>query len=290
MGQVSLPAIKSEPGAPVTASSAAAPCVFDGRTGKAVAPADAFRRATRSTIVYAGEKHDSAAHHERQRELLARMTAAHRGAAGAFEMLHGAQQPELDLYLQGTISEAQFLAAVDWKTTWGFPFALYRPLFDALRAGSKTGLALNVPKKIVHKVAQSGLGSLTAQERAEVPADFQAVTDAPYLAMLRETFAAHGGDPADAAALAQFVDAMSLWNEAMASRLAAFSKANSGVPVLVAAGAFHAYAAGMPASVARRLPGVSQTSFVLSDAPSCPASLAPADLALAADYVWLVTP
>jgi uncharacterized iron-regulated protein len=269
--------------------AAGEPCLFDGRTGLPADAARALARAAASDVVYAGEKHDSAAHHALQRQLLERLAAARPGAGAAFEMLYASQQDALDRYLSGATSDDEFQAQVDWKKTWGFPFALYKPVFDALRAGSRRGAALNVPKAIVHKVAETGLASLTPEERAQVPADFKATTDPAYLAMLGETFAAHGGDPADAAGLSRFVDAMSLWNEGMASHLAEFLARRPGGPVLVVAGAFHAYAAGMPASLARRRPGASQTAFVFLDAASCPTRLPPS-AGLDADYLWVNTP
>jgi uncharacterized iron-regulated protein len=264
-------------------------CLFDGRTGLPADAAEAFRRAAGSEVVYAGEKHDSAADHARQRELLERLSAARPGAGAAFEMLYASQQDALDRYLRGVTDDAGFQAEVDWPRTWGFPFSLYRPVFAALRAGSRRGAALNVPKAVVHKVAESGLASLTPAERAQVPPDFQATTDASYLGMLRETFAAHGGDPADAQGLSRFVDAMSLWNEGMAWHLSRFLDSRPPGPVLVVAGAFHAYAAGVPASLARRRPGVVQTGFVFVDAAACPTRL-PASGGLDADYLWVVTP
>lgn len=268
--------------APPARGAAVAPCVFDGRTGLPAPFSAALARARASKVVYAGEKHDSAAHHALQRDLIAAL-----GANAGFEMLYASQQAPLDAYLSGVTDAAGFQAAVDWKKTWGFPFALYEPVFERLRASRAKGAALNLEKSIVHKVAETGLASLTPAERSKIPADFQATTDGPYLAMLRDTFAAHGGDVNDAAALARFVDAMSLWNEAMAANLVAFSDRNAGAPVVVVAGAFHAYAAGVPASVARRRPGLAQTSFVFFDEPACPASVAPG---LAIDYVWVVTP
>lgn len=272
------------------ASRALAPgeaCLFDARTGLPARADEAFARAAAAQVVYAGESHDQASHHRRQKDLLRALAPF--GPAAAFEMLYAWQQPVLDRYLSGALDDAGFEAEVDWKKTWGFPFSLYKPVFDELRAGSRRGAALNVSKAVVHKVARSGLGSLTPEERAEVPAGFEATKDPAYLAMLRETFLAHGGGASDAAGLARFVDAMSLWNEGMAANLARFLENGAGGPVVVVAGAFHAYSAGMPASLERRRPGVSQVSFILESAPSCPTSVAPAT-GLTADYKWVALP
>lgn len=265
------------------------PCIFDGRAGSAVPAAGAFRRALAAQIVYAGEQHDNAAHHLAQRDLLDMLSSANPRAAAGFEMLYASShQPFLDRYLAGTLDAAQFQQAVNWRKTWGFPFSLYEPVFDRLRSGSRRGAALNVRKDVVHKVALEGIEALTPEESLEVPPEFQAVADPAYLDMLRRTYKEHGNDPNDEAAFGRYVDAMSLWNEGMAWHLAEFIRKDPTAPILIVAGSFHAYSAAVPSSLARRMPGVRQVSFILQSAPSCPSSLSPADLALDADYIWVV--
>lgn len=272
-------------GAAVTAKQQE--CVFDGKTGLPTTLAAVLADAKTAGVIHAGEKHDSAAHHRAQTELLEALLAADPRASAAFEMLHVTHQASLDAYLSGAIDAAAFQKAVDWPKTWGFPFPLYQPLFETLRAASRRGFALNVPKRIVSKVAFSGLESLTPDERAFVPAGFTRPADPAYLAMLAETYRAHGGDPADAVPFGRYVDAMSLWNEGMAAAVAKALAGAPGAPVLVVAGAFHAYAAGIPAGVARRVPGVRQVSIVLLERQGCPARLDAADLELSADYYWI---
>lgn len=261
-------------------------CAFDGRTGRPVPLQTLFARAGAADVVYAGEKHDSAAHHRAQASLLSALLAADPRAAAAFEMLHVTHQPSLDSYLSGATDAAGFRTAVDWPKTWGFPFALYEPLFDLLRAGSRRGAALNVPKRVVTKVSISGLASLTPQERAFVPAGFTRPTDPAYLAMLGKVYRAHGGDPSDAG-FPNFVDAQALWNEGMADALVRFVSASPPAPVLVVAGAYHVFADAIPAGVARRASGLRQVSVVLLERDACPSRLDPAELKLSADFYWV---
>ncbi|MBI5200323.1 MAG: ChaN family lipoprotein [Elusimicrobia bacterium] len=278
--QTSIPPVP----APVSVSIGRAG-LFDGATGLPATPAAFLARARAAQVVYAGEKHDSAAHHLAQRDLLEAIQMTSPSASGAFEMLYSSQQGALDDYLGGTTDAAGFQAAVDWPKTWGFPFPLYRPIFELLRNTSHSGAALNVPKKIVSKVSFQGLQSLTPEERAFVPEGFQRPTDAAYLEMLAETYRGHGGDPADPG-FPNFVDAMSLWNEGMAAALVRHLNTGAG-PVVVVAGAFHAYHSGIPEGVARRLPGARQLSVILLERPDCPAKLDAADLTLSTDYYWV---
>lgn len=264
-------------------------CLFDGRTGLPVSARAAFGRALRSRVVYAGEEHTDLAHHHAQLELLNRMIAAHPRAAAGFEMLDASRQVFLDRYLNGVLTADQFQKAVDWQRTWSVaPFSFYRPLFEALRSQSRLGVALNIPESVPRAVARGGLKSLSPEERQSLPPDFQTTTDPQYLAALRDIFAEHGRT--DPVFFRHMVSAMSLWNEGMAYHLKRFLDAHPDSPVLVVAGVFHSVNAGIPASLSRRMPGVSQTSFVLADSPSCPLRLSSRDLTLKSDYVWLVSP
>jgi len=47
----------------------------------------------------------------------------------ALECLAQKDQPAIDLFLKGELSEKDFLNRVSWKKNWGFPWENYRPLF-----------------------------------------------------------------------------------------------------------------------------------------------------------------
>jgi uncharacterized iron-regulated protein len=47
----------------------------------------------------------------------------------ALECLNIQDQPAIDLFLSGQISEKDFLTKVAWKKNWGFPWENYKPLF-----------------------------------------------------------------------------------------------------------------------------------------------------------------
>ena len=69
-----------------------------------------------------------------------------RDLAVGLEMLPRRLQPQLDAYLAGAIDEEGF-SAVDWAHTWGFDFALYRPIFDFCRTHGLRMYALNAPRE-----------------------------------------------------------------------------------------------------------------------------------------------
>lgn len=282
---------RSLPVAGVPAPSPAGPgfCIFGGASGAPLAGEQAFRAAVAAAdVVYAGETHDQLQDHLAQLEALKALQAA-RGpkVAVGFEMLNFTLQPVLDAYASGAISEAEFLKQADWQKEWGFDFALYRPLFDFIREHKLKALALNLPKRIVSKIARVGLDGLTAEEKALLPAGLQVTANERYIAYIRETFEGHGDNPMSGMfKFENYLAAMSAWNETMGAGLASFLNANPGYAGLAVAGSGHViFNAGIPASVMSRTSGLRHVSFYPQQAAACPAALPAADAGLA-DYVW----
>jgi uncharacterized iron-regulated protein len=282
---------RSLPVAEVPAPVPAGPgfCIFNGSSGAPLAGEEAFRAAVAGAdVVYAGETHDQFQDHLAQLEALKALNAA-RGekVAVGFEMLNFTLQPILDAYASGAISEAEFLKQADWQKEWGFDFNLYKPIFDFIREHKLRALALNLPKRIVSKIARVGLDGLTPEEKAMLPEGMQVTTNARYIAYVRETFEGHGDNPMSGMfKFENYLASMSAWNETMGARLAGFLNANPGYAGLAVAGSGHViFNAGIPASVMSRTYGLRHLSFYPQQASACPAALPAADAGLA-DYVW----
>ncbi|MHB0995735.1 MAG: ChaN family lipoprotein [Elusimicrobiales bacterium] len=278
------------PVAEAPAPSPAGPgfCLFDASAGSPLGEEGFKAVIAGADVVYAGETHDRLPDHLAQLEALKALQAV-RGAkvAVGFEMLNFTLQPVLDEYASGAISEDEFLKRADWQKEWGFDFNLYKPLFDFIREKKLKALALNLPKRIVSKIARVGLDGLSAEEKALLPAALQVTANERYIAYIRETFDGHGDNPMSGMfKFENYLAAMSAWNETMGARLAAFLNANPGYAGLAVAGSGHViFNAGIPASVASRTSGLRHASFYPLPAAACPSSLPPADAGLA-DYVW----
>ncbi|MBI4803314.1 MAG: ChaN family lipoprotein [Elusimicrobia bacterium] len=288
-------------------------CIFNGRSGSLLGGEAAFKTVVgESDAVFAGETHDQLKDHLAQLEALKALAGA-RGEkiAVGFEMLNMTLQPVLDDYAAGKISEEEFLLKADWKKEWGFDFNLYKPLFDFVRRNRLKALALNLPKKVVSKIARVGLAGLSPEEKQYLPARVEFTENEAYLKYLRQSFEGHGKARSGTAAgraqmdflrryilgtekkgmgdmftFENYLAAMCAWNETMGARLADFLNANPGFAGLAVAGAGHViYNAGIPASVMSRAGGLRPVSFYPADAAACPAAF-PADDAGLADYVW----
>jgi uncharacterized iron-regulated protein len=275
----------------VLTTSAPNYCIFGGRSGKSFSGEAAFNSLVwRSDVVYVGETHDQPLDHLAQLAALKAMRIA-RGSkiAVGFEMLDQTLQPVLDDYAAGRITEEEFLARTDWKNEWGFDFALYRPVFDLVEQNKLRALALNVPHKVVAKIARAGLDGLTPEEKQYLPKTVEITKNKKYNDYLKGAFGGHGAGPmAKIMTLDNYLASMAAWNEGMGNRIAEFLNANPGYEVLVLAGNGHLmYNAAIPASVKSRVKDVRQASFYIGNAASCPGTLQDEDKDLA-NYIWYI--
>ena len=278
--------------APIVLTTAAPNfCIFGGQSGKPHKGEASFKAVVwKNDVIYVGETHDQDLDHKAQYEALKAMKTA-RGSkiAVGFEMLNQTLQPVLDDFAAGRITEEEFLSRADWKKEWGFDYAMYKPLFDFVAANKLRALALNVPRKVVGKIARTGLASLTPEERQYLPETVEITAHKKYNDYLKATFGAHGGSPmAKMFTLENYLASMAAWNEGMGLRVAAFLEANPGYAVLVIAGNGHLlYNAAIPASVKSRVKGVRQASFYTETAAACPEKM-DKDHKDLANYIWYI--
>lgn len=252
------------------------PRLRDGKTGAELTPAALAERLRPARAIYAGEQHNSRASHLAQLFVLREAHALDPRLAVGVEMLPRTHQAPLDDYAAGRIDEAAFLRAVDWEHTWGFDFALYRPLFEFCRTHGLRMHALNAPRDLAKAVRQRGIDGLTAPERAQLPSGHPWPAPAPHRDYVREVFARHGfaaqGSPAEqAAAFERFYAAQLVWDESMAQGVAAIL-AQPGGPqrVVVLAGSGHVGPYAIPGRAARRgvSPGLTLASLPRASEPS----------------------
>ena len=268
----------------------AEPALRDGHTGQPLTHAALTERLRAAAAIYVGELHNSQPVHEAQLWVLQQTYKLDAQVAVGLEMLPRTLQPQLDAYLASAVDEAGFLAAVDWKHTWGFDFALYRPIFEFCRAHGLRMYALNAPKTLSKAVRQRGLAGLTEAEQAQVPGGQPWPAPEPHVQFLRQTFAHHSfaGDktpPAEKeASFARFYQAQQLWDETMAQGVAqALTGPGAAKHVVVLAGVGHVGPYAMPPRATRR--GVA-SSLTLAPQPRTDQALP--DAAEAADVLLLL--
>lgn len=178
--------VKRAPGTPPVA-----PESLVDATGAPLAPAAFAADVAGADYLLLGEEHPNPCDHQAQAAVIRRLAKAGVAPAIGLEMVPADYQGVLDAFNAGTLAVADLPATLDWKTTWGFDFELYAPIFEAAREYKLPVYALNAPKGLARKVGRQGLDALTPAERASLPGAILPPAPAQ-VEELRELFAQHG--------------------------------------------------------------------------------------------------
>lgn len=222
-------------------------------TGSLVSAEQMFTLAGDARIVYFGETHDNPASHRLELQLLQALAGRHPGRqALGMEMFNRAQQPVLDRWVAGELTEKAFLRESRWFENWGMDFAYYRDLLHFARERRIPVIALNAEKSLVGAVRGKLPEQLSIAEQARLP---ELDLNDPYH---RSLVAAIFGDHSHKGMqLDGFVRVQTLWDETMAESAVRYLESAAGkeMHLLVIAGGNHvSHGFGIPRRVFRRLP------------------------------------
>jgi aminopeptidase N len=201
-------------------------------------------------IIYVGETHDLFPDHVMELEIIKDLHKRGRTIVIGMEMFQRPFQKVLDDYIGGEIDEAEFLKGTEYFKRWGFDYHLYRPILLYARSEKIPVIALNIQQEVVDKVFQSGLDSLSEEERKSVPSQMD-FSDNAYKERLRKIFGEH--EDFKTKKFDFFYQAQILWDETMAESVDQFLRTRPNDQMLVLAGSGHlAYGSGIPKRTARR--------------------------------------
>lgn len=237
----------------------------DTRTGRSVTADEVAAAADGVRFIVLGESHDNLEHHQMQAEIIRALVRRGRSVAVGFEMFTRPNQGSLANWTLGRWDEATFIERSGWKSDWNMDFALYRPIFEAVREHRLPMVALNVPRAWVRNVGRQGLTALTPEQRAELPE--VVLTNQDHQKVF---FAMMGGHPTEGqAAPSNIYAAMALWDEAMADSALRYmaGRPNPRAVIAIIAGKGHAlYNQGIDWRIRRRAQQPTLTVIPL-DAP-----------------------
>jgi uncharacterized iron-regulated protein len=189
-------------------------------------------RLAKEQVVLLGETHDDAEHHRWQLHTVAGLYALQPRMVLGFEMFPRRVQGVLDDWVAGRLGDAEFLGRVEWRQVWGYDPDLYLPLFQFARMHRIPMLALNVERRLVSRVGEVGWAAIPEAEREGVGDPAPASRE--YATWLYQSYLDHqppGGrqsaerrQPTDQeltdARFRRFVEAMQVWDRAMAQGIA----------------------------------------------------------------------
>lgn len=229
-------------------------------------------------LIFIGEVHDNPEHHLIQVQILQALTDRFGPVTIAMEFFKKPQQPALDRYLQGELTESEFIKAVNWKGGWGFDYHFYRPLMLLARRNALGILAINASHDTVKKVARHGLQSLDIDERNKLAKDIDLNNEA-HRDYVRKAYEQHGHR--ELKKFDYFYEAQCVWEDTMAQNLAEYLRENRGKLVVFAGNGHIINKFGIPDRTIRRFP-VSMVTIL-----PYPLNENEAIKRETADYVWL---
>ncbi len=222
------------------------------RDSAQLTPADLGLELSRADVICVGEEHPNPHHHWAQLRLLtdlaSRARMAGRQLGVGFEMFARPAQPALDRYYRGKLGEQGLLEEVDWDTSWGFDFSLYRPLLEASRARNMPIVALNAPRELTRAVAHEGIEGLNDDQTRALPE--LDLGDREHRRLFGQAMESHPPSPGG---FRNMYAAQVVWDETMAETAAAF--VNDRLParqLVVFAGVGHCHRSAIPERIERR--------------------------------------
>lgn len=236
----------------------------DGLRGEPVSFEKLLDELQRARVVYLGEQHSFARHHELQNAILGGL--ARRGVllTLAMEQFEFTTQPALDRFNAGETDLGQLVIETDWAKRWR-GHTNYHGLLATARKNRIPVFALNARAETIRAIGRHGLDRLSPEQRAELPAEI--VTDDPlYERLATRLLSVHMAfDPQK---LRPVFEAQVARDETMAARLADHLSSPSGqnrIAVVICGRGHCEFGFGVPDRVARRIPGVAQRIVLFSE-------------------------
>jgi uncharacterized iron-regulated protein len=216
-------------------------------------------------VVYLGEHHTIAEHHDLQARLIADLGKQGAALAIGLEQLDAAQQPIVARYNRKEISFDQLAEATQWAQRWP-NFRQYQPALEATRGQGAPLVALNARSEIIRRIARGGgVAKLDPASRRELPAEMR-LDDPLYEKLLAMQMMVHLA--ATPQRVRPMVEAQIARDETMAATIAQFlqSEPGRGRTMIVLCGAGHvAYGLGTPERVRRLAPGIKDRIVLFSE-------------------------
>ena len=206
--------------------------------------------ALKKQVIYLGEQHVQFSDHAFQLSVIKAIHQKYPQIAVGMEMFQRSKQPIIDQFINGEISEKEFLKKSGYFVAWRYNYHLYRPILLYCRKHKIPVIALNIDNSIIKKVSSKGISALSPEEKKLLPEDMN-FTDFKYTVFLREIFSQHKS--IDKKRFYNFIQSQIIWDETMAQTISNYIKNNPDRKIIILAGSGHIrFRYGIPSRVARR--------------------------------------
>lgn len=210
--------------------------VFSSGSSVEVSLTELFDRLSETDVVFVGETHLDEVTHRLELAIARALKQRHSKIVISMEMFERDVQDQLDSYLAGEISEAQFLAT---SRPWSNYVTGYRPLIEWAREEGVPVVAANLPSPLRRKLMFGGkeaLDALTLEERRGIATEILPATDR-YWQRFDSAVRGHG-HIAQPGSDRRF-STQNLWDNTMGESVAHALDEHPGALIIHYAGAFH---------------------------------------------------
>lgn len=125
--------------------------------------------ARQADFILMGESHTNPCDHAVQARLIEALAESGLRFSIGLEMLPVTSQSALDRFNARDISAAELGDTVGWETIWGYPYALYRPIFELAERYDLPVAGLNIPRQTLVTFRDQGNQGLTQADRDVLP-------------------------------------------------------------------------------------------------------------------------
>ncbi len=239
------------------------PVVLDGITetagGTVLTPAELPARLAGVRLLLVGEEHTAMESHRVERRVLEELAGAGRRVSIGLEMYPYGEQPWLDQWVGGKLSEKEFVEQSRWYKNWGYNWGYSRDIFLLAGKAQMPMFAINTPREVVAAVRKKGFTGLTEEEAAHVPAKID-TENADHLRLFKASFGDEGFHTGMSESdWKKMFEAQCTWDATMAQNAVAAmrkSEADEKAILVVLAGSGHVeYGLGIERQAARLFPG-----------------------------------
>lgn len=164
--------------------------IYDTQKGEVIDFETLIQRLDSARVIYAGEHHTAASHHEIQLKIIKALVEKGRMVRVGMEMFDHTYQDRLDEWSVGSMEWEGFLKRSHWYANWKFNDTLYKDILIYIKEQRLKLVGLNIPFHIPRKISVGGLDNLLDSERALLPQKID-TTHEEHRAYVEEIFKMH---------------------------------------------------------------------------------------------------
>ncbi|UCE05352.1 MAG: ChaN family lipoprotein [bacterium] len=143
--------------------------IFDTNANTEISLNQFIKKLSQYRIVLLGESHTNDQHHAMQLNIIKGLVESGSSICLALEMFNPSQNPVLEKYISGKLTEEDFLDQSNYFNSWGHNYRYYKPIFDYAKEHKIKMFGINIEHDYASKIGRGGIESLSPEEQNIIP-------------------------------------------------------------------------------------------------------------------------